>query len=78
MADAQAIWSDIVAKHGLQDIPVNTLASWWHSDADLGRTLECFTDMTNSRTLGFDAYQSTRSSFTDVFDELRARRIIPA
>ncbi len=54
------------------------LASWWHSDADLGRTLECFTDMTNSRTLGFDAYQSTRSSFTDVFDELRARRIIPA
>lgn len=78
MADAQAVWSEIVAKHGLQDIPVNTLASWWHSDADLGRTLECFTDMTNSRTLGFDAYQSTRSSFTDVFDELRARRIIPA
>ena len=30
------------------------------------------------RSLGFDAYQSTRSSFTDVFDELRARRIIPA
>ncbi len=78
MADAQTTWSEIVAKHGLQDIPVNTLASWWHSDADLGRTLECFTDMTNSRTLGFDAYQSTRSSFTDVFDVLRARRIIPA
>ena len=78
MADAQTVWSDIVAMHGLQDIPVNTLASWWHSDADLGRTLECFTDMTNSRTLGFDAYQPTRSSFTDVFDELRARRIIPA
>jgi nucleoside-diphosphate-sugar epimerase len=78
MADAQAVWSDIVAKHGLQDIPVGKLASWWHSDADLGRTLECFTDMTNSRSLGFDAYQSTASSFTDVFDELRARRIIPA
>ena len=78
MADAQTVWSQIVAKHGLQDIPVNKLASWWHSDADLGRTLECITDMTNSRTLGFDAYQSTRSSFTDVFDELRARRIIPA
>jgi hypothetical protein len=34
--------------------------------------------MTNSRSLGFDAYQSSRNSFTDVFDELRARRIIPA
>lgn len=78
MADAQTIWSQIVAQHGLQDIAVSTLASWWHSDADLGRTLECFTDMTNSRSLGFDAYQSSRNSFTDVFDELRARRIIPA
>jgi hypothetical protein len=78
MADADAIWGEIVQKHGLQNIPVNKLASWWHSDADLGRELECFTDMTNSRTLGFDAYQSTRESFTDVFDELRARKIIPA
>ncbi|MFN6976501.1 MAG: SDR family oxidoreductase [Gemmobacter sp.] len=78
MADAPAVWAGIVAKHGLQDIPVNRLASWWHSDADLGRTLACFTDMTNSRTRGFAAYQSTPASFFDVFDELRARRIIPA
>ena len=78
MADADTVWSEIVAKHGLQDIPVKKLASWWHSDADLGRDLECFTDMTNSRKLGFDVYQSTRESFTDVFDELRARKIIPS
>ena len=78
MAGAPAIWAQIVAKHGLQDIPVDRLASWWHSDADLGRTLECFTDMTNSRTRGFAAYQNTPRSFFDVFDELRARRIIPA
>ena len=78
MADAPAVWAEIVAKHGLQDIAVNKLASWWHSDADLGRTLECFTDMTNSRTLGFTAYQQSSHSFFDVFDELRARRIIPS
>jgi nucleoside-diphosphate-sugar epimerase len=78
MADAPAVWSQIVARHGLQDISVNKLASWWHSDADLGRTLECFTDMTNSRTLGFSTYQQTTRSFFDVFDELRARRIIPS
>ena len=78
MADAPAIWAQMVAKHGLQDIPVGTLASWWHSDADLGRTLECFTDMTNSRKLGFTAYQHTPSSFFDVFDALRAQKIIPA
>ncbi len=78
MADAPKVWAEIVALHGLQDIPVGKLASWWHSDADLGRTLECFTDMTNSRTLGFDAYQRTPDSFFAVFDELRARKIIPA
>lgn len=78
MKDAPAIWAEIVRKHGLQDIPVDTLASWWHSDADLGRDIECFTDMTNSRKLGFAAYQQTPQSFFDVFDELRAKRIIPA
>ncbi len=78
MAAAPAIWPEIVAEHGLQDIPVGRLASWWHSDADLGRTFECFTDMTNSRVRGFDAYQQTPNSFFDVFDELRARRIIPS
>ncbi len=78
MADAPAIWAEIVAKHGLQDIPVGKLASWWHSDADLGRDIECFTDMTNSRVLGYDTYQTTPASFTDVFDELRARKIIPS
>lgn len=78
MADAPAVWAEIVAKHGLQDIPVGRLASWWHSDADLGRTLECFTDMANSRALGFKEFRVTRQSFFDVFDELRALKIIPA
>jgi nucleoside-diphosphate-sugar epimerase len=78
MSNASAVWAEIVARHKLQNIPVDRLASWWHSDADLGRTLECFTDMTNSRTLGFSAYQQTTRSFFDVFDELRERRIIPA
>lgn len=78
MADASEIWAEIVAAHGLEDIPVGRLASWWHSDADLGRTLECFTDMTNSRIRGFTAYQRTPDSFFDVFGELRARRIIPS
>ncbi len=77
MDGAQTTWTEIVAKHGLQDIPVNTLASWWHSDADLGRTLECFTDMANSRNLGFSAYRQSSQSFFEVFDELRARKIIP-
>ena len=78
MADAGPIWDRIVGKHKLRNYPVEKLASWWHSDADLGREVECFTDMTNSRIRGFTAYRNTPQSFFDVFDRLRAERIIPA
>lgn len=48
MADAGPIWDRIVAKYGLQPNEVDRLASWWHTDAALGRTLETLTDMTKS------------------------------
>ena len=77
MAGQDATWDTIVAKHGLQPYRVGTLASWWHSDADLGRELETFTDMTKSREFGFMDLQVTERSFTDLFDRLRAEKIIP-
>jgi nucleoside-diphosphate-sugar epimerase len=77
MADADEIWPAIVARHGLQDNPAGRLASWWHTDADLGREIECVTDMTESRVRGFSGYRSSRQSFFDVFDTLVAERVIP-
>ena len=77
MKDTGPIWDDIVTRHGLKPNTISDLASFWHSDADLGREIECITDMRNSRVLGFSAYQETLSSFTDVFDRLRKERIIP-
>lgn len=77
MADASAVWSDLVAANGLKDLPVERLASWWHTDADLGREIECVTDMAESRLRGFDGYRSSRQSFFDVFDRLIAENIIP-
>ena len=53
------------------------LASWWHTDADLGRTVETFTDMGHSRRLGFLGVRDSESSFTDLFARLRAERIVP-
>ena len=77
MADAGDVWPDLVRRHGLRDLPVETLASWWHTDADLGRTVETFTDMGKSRRLGFQGVRDSESSFTDLFDRLRAERIVP-
>lgn len=77
MADAGEIWPQIVRRHGLRDLSVGKLASWWHTDADLGRTVETFTDMGRSRRLGFLGVRDTESSFTDLFARLRAERIVP-
>ncbi|MFM6975057.1 MAG: SDR family oxidoreductase [Agromyces sp.] len=77
MSDADEVWADIVAAHGLAEFKATDLASWWHTDADLGRTVETFADMGKSRELGFKEFQVTIKSFTDLFDRLRAERIIP-
>lgn len=77
MSDADEVWRDIVARRGLEDHAVGTLASWWHTDADLGREIECITDMRNARRLGFAAHRQSLESFTDVFAALHARRVIP-
>lgn len=71
------VWDDIVDKYDLLPNPIDQLASWWHSDADLGRTIETFTDMTKSRMLGFTDYQPTDRSFLDLFDQLREKKVIP-
>jgi nucleoside-diphosphate-sugar epimerase len=77
MADAAEIWPEIVRRHGLRETSVDNLASWWHTDADLGRTVETFTDMGRSRRLGFLGVRDTESSFIDLFARLRAERIVP-
>jgi nucleoside-diphosphate-sugar epimerase len=77
MADAAEIWPQIVRRHGLRDLDVESLASWWHTDADLGRTIETFTDMGRSRRLGFVGVRDSESSFTDLFGRLQAERIVP-
>jgi nucleoside-diphosphate-sugar epimerase len=77
MEHADRVWADLVAQHGLAPYRASDLVSWWHTDADLGREVETFADMTKSRVLGFLDYQPTVLSFTDLFAELRERRIIP-
>jgi nucleoside-diphosphate-sugar epimerase len=78
MKNAAQRWKTLAAKHELAESNVNQLVSWWHTDSDLGRTLECVNDMTESRVRGFGAFQPTPTSFFDLFDRLRAERLIPA
>lgn len=77
MKDMGPAWDGIVVKYGLQPNRLDRLASAWHTDLDLGRPMECLHSMAKSRNLGFNEFQDTERSFIDVFDRLRAERIIP-
>lgn len=77
MQAAQAAWQEIAGRYQLKETDVNRLASWWHTDADLGRPMEAFTDMSKSRKAGFTGYRSTLDAFTQLFDQLKAENIIP-
>jgi nucleoside-diphosphate-sugar epimerase len=78
MAGTEQVWRQIAQRHGLAEPDLGRLASWWHTDADLGRPMEVVTDMTKSRKAGFLDYQSTPDSFLDLFDRLKRENIIPA
>ena len=77
MADIEGVWETIATREGLVVSDVTKLASWWHSDSDLGRRMECFTDMTKSREAGFLGFRNTVKSFFDKVERYRNARILP-
>jgi nucleoside-diphosphate-sugar epimerase len=70
-------WSKIAASHSLVEEDLGRVASWWHTDADLGRNMEVLADMSKSRLAGFSGYRRTEDSFRNLFDRYRAEHIIP-
>jgi len=77
MQEAATAWRDIAQRYHLRENDVSKLASWWHTDADLGRPMEAFADMSKSRKAGFTGYRCTLDSFMTLFDRLREEHIIP-
>ncbi|MGU3435861.1 SDR family oxidoreductase [Actinomycetes bacterium M1A6_2h] len=77
MGGAAETWKKIAEDHDLVEPDVTRLASWWHTDGDLGRDLECLTDMTKSKKAGFLGFRSTPDSFAEQVERYRQARIIP-
>jgi nucleoside-diphosphate-sugar epimerase len=77
MIGMEGAWRELAARHALVEPDLGRLASWWHSDADLGRTIEVLTDMTKSRLAGFLGFRSTPASFLARIQQYRAARILP-
>ena len=78
MAAAAPVWAALAAREGLREHDLDRVASWWHTDGDLGRDMECLTDLARSRAAGFTGYRSTLACFLELFDRLEADGIVPA
>jgi nucleoside-diphosphate-sugar epimerase len=77
MAGMEDVWADIAERHALAEADLSRVASWWHSDGDLGRGIEVVTDMNKSRKAGFTSFRDTRDSFFAYAEQYRRARIIP-
>ena len=77
MIGMEDVWAELAKEHDLVESDLSRIASWWHTDADLGRDLEVVTDVSKSRLAGFTAHHRTADSFAALFDRYRAERLIP-
>ena len=77
MAGVEDVWSELVEEHGLAEADLSRVASWWHTDADLGREIECVTDLSKARTAGWTTYVRTEDAFARLFARYREARIVP-
>ncbi|KNC18480.1 NAD-dependent dehydratase [Arthrobacter sp. RIT-PI-e] len=77
MAGRDEQWRALAQRHGLAEPRLDRMASWWHTDGDLGREIEVVADMGRSRDAGFTGYRRTLDCFTALFDRYRADRLIP-
>jgi hypothetical protein len=77
LVSVEGDWTKIVEKYRLRELPIEKVSPGWHVDLDFCRPVECVTDMSRSRELGFLTKQNTQEAFKAQFCRLRAEKIIP-
>lgn len=77
MADKGPVWDRIVARHGLEPVPFDKVAAWSFGDFILRCDWDVITSTTKIRQAGFQDVVDSEAMFLRLFDEFRARKVIP-
>lgn len=78
MADKNDLWDEIVKKYNLANYKFEKLVQWAFGDFIFNNTYDAFFDVNKFRRHGFqDMHFDSFDSFRNVFEELKAGRIIP-
>jgi nucleoside-diphosphate-sugar epimerase len=77
MADKEDLWNTIIQKHDLDYTSYSEVSSWGFGDFVWSWDYDMFADGSKARRLGFHEYVDTEKMFRDIFDDFRARKMIP-
>jgi nucleoside-diphosphate-sugar epimerase len=78
MADKGPLWDRMVADHGLAPHSYAEVSSWRFGDFVFRWDYDVIADGSKARRYGFHEYVDSRAMFLKIFDDFRARNIIPA
>ena len=77
MADKAPLWKRMQEKYKLKMHSYEELSSWTFGDAVFGWDYDFFADGMKARRLGFHEFVDTEQMFYGLFDELKAKKVIP-
>ncbi len=78
MADKAVLWAKMTEKYGLEQIAYDHLVSWGFGDFIFHSAFDNISSTIKARRHGFHDCIDTEDMFTQFFEDLRRRRIIPA
>ena len=78
MADKGPVWDEIARKHQLKTMAFSDLGDWGFADWNFGRTWDTILEDTKRLQYGFTEAIDTEQNFVEIFDDMRAARVIPA
>ena len=78
MADKGPVWDEIARKHQLKPMAFSDLGDWNFADWNFGRTWDTILEDTKRLQYGFTEAIDTEQNFVEIFDAMRAARVIPA
>lgn len=77
MRGKEAVWDDIVLKHGLRPTPFSDLGAWKFMDGVLRSGNDDMSSAVKLRRFGFDEIIETDEMYFALFQRMRERRLIP-
>ena len=78
MADKGSVWDEIARNHQLKTMTYSDLGDWGFADWNFGRTWDTILEDTKRLQYGFTEAIDTEQNFIEIFDDMRAARVIPA